>query len=157
MKKIILGISVLLALFVLGVIAVYHSTQSPYNSARTQAESYVRKKTDLTEFEDFYWYNGEETFFAVIGNDAENKKLIAIIESESGKVTTHDAEESLTEQEAIALTKQEKNPAEILQARIGMENNEPVWEVSYLSESGSLGYYVLSMQNGNWIKDIENI
>ena len=63
----------------------------------------------------------------------------------------------INEQEARSITKQAKHTDEILEARLGMIKDEPVWEVNYRTKNQRIGYYYISAKNGQWIKDIENI
>ncbi|MFY9902626.1 MAG: PepSY domain-containing protein, partial [Trichococcus sp.] len=62
-----------------------------------------------------------------------------------------------TESEAKSITQADKNPERILEARLGIENEEPVWEVTYKNANNTIGYYLISAISGKWLKDIENI
>lgn len=107
--------------------------------------------------EEFYWYNDSETFFAVVGKTEEETELVVLINQDNGETTSIPVEETITKQQAIQRTREARQPAKILEARIGMDNNTPIWEVSYRNENGRLGYYILNLKDGEWLKTIDNI
>ena len=106
---------------------------------------------------DFYWYNGTQTYFTVTGLNEENEEIVAIVAQDGGATTVLNKKDLVTEKQAIQLAKKETNAKEVLEARIGIEKDIAVWEVAYKQENGRLGYYVLSLETGEWIKGIENI
>ena len=81
----------------------------------------------------------------------------AIIPEEGGDVTILQQSAVVNEQEARSITLQDKPDVEVLEARLGLLNGEPVWEVNYRMSNQRIGYYYISAKNGKWIKDIENI
>ena len=157
MKKIILAFSIALVLFIVTVFSVGSAAQKPFNQAKDEAFTLVKKQTDIETMDQFYWYNGEETYFTVIGKNDQNDTHIAIIRQSDGKMTLLEAEGTISEKEAKAITKRDKNPSRILEARIGMNETMPIWEVSFKQDNGQIGYYILSLKTGEWIKSMENI
>lgn len=157
MKKILIGIAAGLGLLLVASVVLFQRSFSPYAQAREEAVAYAQERAELVQAEDFYWYNGTETYFAVTGEDEKQRPLIVIIKQDGGDVTILNQENALSESQAIQLTQEAKNPQKILEARIGMEESIPVWEVSYRNEDQSIGYYILSLETGEWVKSIENI
>ena len=45
----------------------------------------------------------------------------------------------------------------ILETRIGMEKGVPIWEVAYKEENGRLGYHIITLKDGEYVRDIGNI
>lgn len=158
MKKNIFIVSIVVMIAVIAFsISVYQTASSPLHKAEDEAFAVAKSSAGLTKVDDFYWYNGTKTYFTVTGTNQEGEAVIAIIAQDGGAATVYNQADIITEAEAVQLTKQATTPKEILEARIGMENGTAIWEVAYKQENGRLGYYVLSLESGEWIKGIENI
>lgn len=158
MKKNIFIVSIVVMIVVIAFsISVYQTASKPLHKAEDEAFAVAKSNAGLTKVEDFYWYNGTETYFTVTGTNQENEAVIAIVAQDGGDTTVLNQADIITEAEAVQLTRQAVNPKEILEARIGIEDETPIWEVAYKQENGRLGYYVLSLETGEWIKGIENI
>ena len=91
------------------------------------------------------------------GIDGNNEELYVIIKKDGGETTVLNTAEVVTESEAKSITQADKKPERILEARLGIENEEPVWEVTYKNANDTIGYYLISAISGKWLKDIENI
>lgn len=158
MKKAGLLFSIFLVLLIVTILSIGTAALRPYEQAKREAFAIARQQADLQTEDQFYWYNGEETYFSFFGKDGEGKEKVVIIHQDGGEVTVLNAEEVIPESTAWKITKRDKEPKRILEARIGLErNDEPVWEVSYEQQNGTIGYYVLSLKTGEWIQNIENI
>lgn len=138
-------------------ISVYQTASVPFQKAEKEAVAIAKESAGLTSVADFYWYNGKESYFTVLGQNQEQTPIIVIIAQDGGKTTIFNQEEVISEAQAIHLTRQAVQPKEILEARIGIEDETAIWEISYKQENGQLGYYIISLETGEWIKGIENI
>lgn len=157
MKKFLVGLIVVMSTLIIATVVVYRRSVAPHNQAEEEATVIANREANITSAEEFYWYNGSETYFTVTGTSDAGEELIAIIRQDTGEVTTISAEETVSEEEAIRQVVNEKSPERILQARIGIEDELPIWEVSYRNENGRIGYYVMALENGEWIRTIDNI
>ncbi|WP_423189186.1 DUF5590 domain-containing protein [Alkalibacterium sp. f15] len=157
MKKVIIGLVIALSVFIIGSVYIYQRANAPFARAEDETIAFISERTDLDRPEDFYWYNGEETTFSVRGfNDADEEKLY-IVKQEGGAITTVAASEMMTEQQAISQTRQAREPKKILNAKVGLLNDIPIWEVTYRNDNNRLGYYIINLQTGEWIRTIDNI
>jgi len=139
------------------IVSIGVSAKQPFNQAREEAIQHAQANTDLETAEDFYWYNGEETYFSMRGNTQEGTEVVVIIQQNGGHIKVLEAEETISEDHARAIVRQEKQLARILEARIGMAASIPSWEVSFKQENGKIGYYVMNLETGEWLRSIENI
>lgn len=144
-------------LLILAVTAVITRSLTPFNQAEAETIELASRRADLVEVEDFYWYNGEETFFTITGINSQDKAIIVIVEQDGGAIEVIEQTNAMTEFEAISQTVERDNPEKILEARIGMYANDPVWEVSFRLENGSIGYTMFSLTTGEWVRTIKNI
>lgn len=157
MKKVIIGLVLTLSAVIVGAIYLYQSAHAPYAQAEDETITFLSERTDLDQVEDFYWYNGEVTTFSVRGfNEAEKEKYY-IVRSEGGAISTYDASETVTEQEARRQTREAREPKRILNAKVGLMNDTPIWEVTYKNENDRLGYYIIHLETGEWLRTIDNI
>ena len=83
--------------------------------------------------------------------------MYVVIKQDGANTTILNASEIVTEDEAKSIAQAEVTPTEVLEARIGVADEEPIWEVSYLDKNGQLGYYILSANTGQLVKEYKNI
>lgn len=157
MKKVVIGLVIAMSLLIVGAVYLYSQSTQSYSRAKSDTIAYVAERTNLSEVDDFFWFNGEETYFTITGTNEDGEERIYIVQQQGGQITTLSAEATISKQEAIQRTRQAREPQKILNARIGMLDGTPVWEVSYRNDNDRLGYYVINLRNGEWIRTIDNI
>lgn len=157
MKKIFTTILILMLLLIFSVTFIVTRSLSPYNQAKSETIEVAGRRANLEEVEDFYWYNGTETYFTVTGKNNENTPIIIVVQQNGGAIEVLKQEDSISEQTAIKQTIDRENPHKILEARIGKEKEQLIWEVSFELENGSIGYSTFSLTTGEWIRTIKNI
>ena len=140
-----------------GAAWIFYLSQSEKLKAKDLAVEIAAQKVQFTKITDFYWFNTEETYYSLAGITTEGQTLYAIVSPDKKEVTILQQDAVINEQEARSITKEAKHTDEILEARLGMIKDEPVWEVNYRTKNQRIGYYYISAKNGQWIKDIENI
>lgn len=155
-RKSLLFIIVLLLSVICTFSIIFYRSQSKFLSVQDEALKKVRETVDLREVNKFYWFNTEETYYSFEGKTADNIEVYVVLRSDTNEVLTLNKAEVVNEEEARAITVQDKQPKQVMQARLGMIDGEPVWEVNYKTDSG-MGYYYLSARTGQWIRDISNI
>lgn len=159
-KKIIMIAVALMLTVIVGSVSIYTTGNKSYRESREQAAEIAEKKAGIEKVDEFYWYNGKKSYYTVVGSTKKKDNKVVIINSDkdtSGNTVVLDQGDTITRKQAIQLTNQAKKTVQIIEARIGMEEDTPIWEVAYKHENGHLGYYVVSLKTGEWIKDIENI
>ncbi|MCC5895811.1 MAG: DUF5590 domain-containing protein [Alkalibacterium sp.] len=157
MKKVIIGLVIFMSAVIVGATVLYQQSNQPYARARADTIAYVAERTSLSQVDDFYWYNGTETYLTITGQNADGIERHYIVQQSGGQITSLSAENGLSKQEAIQLTREARQPDKILNARIGMIDDRPIWEVSYRNDNDRLGYYVIDLRTGEWIRTIDNI
>ncbi|WP_394137235.1 cell wall elongation regulator TseB-like domain-containing protein [Cytobacillus oceanisediminis] len=157
MKKALIAILVLLVICIGAGTWIYFNSMEPVNAAESKAVELAKKETDLTEIEDFHLYHGTETYYVIEGKDAEGTNIFVWVPEKNGKIVTRRQSDGISSKEAINRLKQEKNPAEIMSVRLGMEKNIPLWEIHYRSKGDLINYYYIDFKTGEWLKKIENL
>ncbi len=157
LKKFLISTLVLMSLFIIGVTTVLNKSVSPLKQARAETIALAEKQADLIEVDDFYWYNGNETYLTVTGKNSAEEGIIVIVQQEGGAVEVVDLAETYAKEEAIQKVAELEGPIRILEARIGLHEELPIWEISYRQENGRIGYTMLTLRTGEWIRTIKNI
>ncbi|MEK5523295.1 cell wall elongation regulator TseB-like domain-containing protein [Heyndrickxia sp. FSL W8-0423] len=151
MKKWIIGLCLLL-LIVLGFsVNVYYQSTKPINKAESLAKKKAKEKANLVSMDKFYLYNGKESYYIAVGKQKNGENIAVWIPEKNGeRVTIEKMSDGLSKQDAINKLKEKETPKKILGSRLGMLNNEPVWEISYLDQSSRLNYaYIYFLKSSN--------
>lgn len=157
MKKIIIiSIFIILIVLVSGTI-IYQKALKPVKTAEEKAVQTAMEETELTKAEDFYLYNGQETYYVVKGKNAKGTNIYVWIPEKEGRIIVRKQSDGISEKEAVSKLREEKNPKEIVSVRLGIEKNIPLWEIYYRSEGDLINYYYVNFETGEWLKKIENL
>lgn len=157
MKRIALGIIAALSVVLLFFYAQLNRGMRPLRNAGSETVELAQRKADLKKADKFYWYNGKETYFTVTGKDKNQKNIVVIVKQKGGDVQILNQAETISEKKAIQQTVKEVKPKQILNAKIGVVEETPIWEVSFLNKKGQLGYYMMELEDGSWLRTLENI
>lgn len=155
-RSVLMIVCALLIVF-LGATRLFYVSQKPKLQAKDEAVSIAAEYVQFAKITDFYWFNTEKTFYSVAGVTENGQKLYAIVSPDTKEVTILQQDAVVNEQEARSIAKEAKHTDLILEARLGMLEKEPVWEINYRMPNHRIGYYYISAKTGKWIKDIENI
>lgn len=137
---------------------VYSKAMEPMKKATAAAEARLSSETNIQDIDEFFLYNGSQTYYVFIGKDSKGQEAAAWIpDSEDEKVQVKKLSDGITKETAVNKLLNEKKPKEILGVRLGMERNLPVWELSYLDEKSNLNYYYVHFDTGKWWRKIENL
>lgn len=157
MKKILWGIIILLVISIGAGSFIYLNSTKPVRAAESKAVEIAKQETDLSEAVDFNLYHGTETFYVIEGKDHDGTGIYVWVPEKKGKIVSLKQSDGISKNEAINRLKQEKNAAEIVSVRLGMEKNIPLWEIHYRSGSNLINYYYIDFKTGEWLKKIENL
>ncbi len=147
-------------LFVLAIVSItfYMKAMNPKKTAQEVAQKRMLAETDLITMDKFYLYHGADTYFVVIGKKKNGEKAVVWMpEDQKKNVVVKKLSDGISEQEAIQKLQSEKSPKAILQVKLGMEKNLPVWELTYLDKKEQLNYYYIHFDTGKWWRNIENL
>lgn len=156
-KGILITLAVVMSFVLVCSITLLTISQEPIKKAEKETIIIAKEAAGLVTVSDFYWYNRDKTYFSVVGSNKDDEEIMVIVTKDGGATTILNQDEFITEKQAKELTREAKGSVDILEARIGLEGDIPIWEVSYKEENGRLGYYVLTAKSGKWVSNIENI
>lgn len=159
MKKLLIGINFVLTAIIIFMILMFNNAAGPYYHAKVEATNFARKHANLVEQEDFYWYSDSEgSYLTVTGQNGDQASIIVLIRQSDGSIMVLDQAETVSQEAITAQMIEDIAPAQILNYRMGIiEQNIPIWEVTYKRSNGSLGYYVASLETGAWLRTIDGL
>lgn len=156
-KKIITFLTIVMGIIIIFSAFIYMKSRQPLLQAKEETTKIALENSELVKVDKFFWYNNKQTYFAVSGVNKKEESMIVIVEQEGGNVLVLNPGEFISENEAKKIAYTKMKTKQLLEARIGVDKGQPVWEIAYEQENGKLGYYIVTAREGNWVKDIKNI
>lgn len=153
-------VSVLTAIFLvllISILGVFMQSQARINQAEEETVNLVKYDFNVDKINKFYWVTTDNTYFSLDFIDDEGVHHFAIVAQEGGDIQYFSENEIISEQDANDLTINETSMTNIIQTRLGLLNNEPVWEVTLKNDNNTLTYYYVNALTGLWVKTISNI
>lgn len=149
----ILSLSLCISLFV-----IWKAGQ-PFSEEIDKAEQLAVKEKKLSLVTNSQVYSGSTTYITVNGTD-ENGKEKAVFIPTSGKnqkIEQVMLKDGISKKQAIQTVENEFKVKEVLHSKLGWEQDNAVWEITFLNENDKLNYVYLSFENGKWMKRILNL
>ncbi|MGO4936915.1 hypothetical protein ACTQ54_04630 [Fundicoccus sp. Sow4_H7] len=156
-RKTVTTISVILLVILVGLFWLFMESQASIYQAEDEAIAIIEADYPVDQVNEFYWVTFDETYFSTEFIDTDGVHRYAIISQEGGDTDYYTYDEIISEPQAKELTLSDLGEAEIIQARLGKMEMNPVWEVTLRNTNGTLTYYYLNASDGTWIQTIENI
>lgn len=148
-----IGVIVLIGI----AVKIYLNATEPVAEAESRAIEIAKEETEITDIIEFSLYHGSKAYYVVQGSNKEDEKLIAWIPEKGGKIVVLRAEDGITKSEAINTLYNEVSPDEIIDVRLGIEKNNPLWEIYYRSSNDKINYYYIDFETGEEVRDIKNL
>lgn len=129
----------------------------PFSDVEKEAIAQVESENLLAEINRAYVYSSDQNSVTVIGTDSEGK-LKAVFVPMSGQELSETAlEGKITAQEARGIALKDMQVKEVLNTKLGMEDETAVWEVVFLTENDKLNYVYVTAADGSIWKRILNL
>ena len=149
----ILSLSLVISLFV-----IWKAGQ-PFSDEKDKAEQLVLSEKKLTDVTDSEIYSGTNTYVTVSGNDVEGNGKAVFIPITGKDVAIEEVilKDGISQKQAIEAVQNEFEVKEVLHTKLGWEQDNAVWEITFLNENDKLNYVYLLFDNGKWWKRILNM
>lgn len=154
MKKWGIIISLFVILAGLGAGNLYFKALQPKREAEEQAAQKAKKAYDLKEISSTDTYYGSDTYYIVKAKNKKNEKVIVWVPKNEKKhdMIVRKEKSGISRDNVISIVQKERSPEKIKTVRLGMENELPIWEVTYVDEKNSFTYYYVDFQTGEFLK-----
>ncbi|SHS34223.1 Uncharacterized protein conserved in bacteria [Mycobacteroides abscessus subsp. abscessus] len=149
----IIGVIILIGI----TVKIYLNATEPVADAESRATAIAKEETEITDITEFSLYHGSNAYYVVQGSNKEGEKLIAWIPEKGGKIVVLPADDGITKSEAINTLSNEVSPDQIIDVRLGMEKNNPLWEIYYRSNNDKINYFYIDFETGEEVREIKNL
>jgi len=149
----IIGVIILIGI----TVKIYLNATEPVADAESRATAIAKEETEITDITEFSLYHGSNAYYVVQGSNKKGQKLIAWIPEKGGKIVVLPADDGITKSEAINTLSNEVSPDQIIDVRLGMEKNNPLWEIYYRSNNDKINYFYIDFETGEEVREIKNL
>ncbi len=147
-----------LTLITVIAITVFYNANKPIASVKKSAEDMVIQSGQITAVTDVQPYNGTSSLVTVFGKNEEGEQVAVFVQkTEADQFEEVKLKNGITAKEAMKIVVDEQKPDKVLHVLLGLEENEPIWEVAFKNESGKLNYVYVRFKDGKWSKRILNL
>lgn len=129
----------------------------PFSDVEKKAIAQVENENLLTEVNRSYVYSSEQRSVTVIGTDNEGKLKAVFVPMSGQELSELELEGKVTAQEARGIALKDMEVKEVLNTKLGMEDQTAVWEVVFLTKNDKLNYVYISAADGTIWKRILNL
>ncbi len=160
MKKWLIFISVFLFSLSLCIsLFVIWKSGQPFSNERQRAEQLSVNGEKLTQVINSEVYSGSTTYVTVIGidQDGEEKAVFVPTNRKHNVMKEVLLAEGISKKQAIDTVHDEFDVKEVLHTKLGWEQDNAVWEITFLNQNNQLNYVYLSFESGEWWKRILNL
>lgn len=143
----------LIFIIIIGIFSYFYiAIRQPMTLDNIRAIEYVMKETVIEEVNDITFYNGSNHYQVITGTDAKGEQWVVWYNEENDEVIKRKMNEGLSEKEVLQIVNQRLKVKKIENIRLGIENNLPVYEVTYIDDEDRYAYYYLTFNDGTFVK-----
>ncbi|AMB99720.1 hypothetical protein AWM75_06855 [Aerococcus urinaehominis] len=156
-RKLTWAAIIILMVYIVATSHIFFSSQTSLVRAEQEAIAVAKNEAKLARLDEFYLYTKEQPYYTLIGaNDQGELIYFAYLPQEKSSKQAK-ADQFITEDDAMAIAQNDLGQVKLLTARLGLENERFIWEVSFEDEQGQLGYHYIRADNGQWYETINNL
>lgn len=149
----ILTLSLFISLFVLW------NAGHPFSNQEKIAKQIALSEKKLAQVSSAEVYSGSMSYVTVFGINENGEDKAVFIPNGKKKQPIEEVllKEGITEEQAIKVVEDEFLVKKILHTKLGWEDSNAIWEVTFLNENDKLNYVYILFENGKWWKRILNL
>ena len=131
-RKVVSGLTLFFLIIFLIFAWVFYSSQAKSHQAQQEAVRLI--ETDYTVKD----VTISEAYFALDFVDDSGQERYAIVKREGGTVNYYTPNQIISEEDAKAIALADNENYKIMQARLGMIKDTPVWEITIKNDNNTL-------------------
>jgi len=139
-------------IFIWIAVETYGSAVEPKRLAQSKALQRAKEEVEFAEIHDIHTYHGDQQYITIMGTDKADNHIIVWVPENEERVIVKKANKGITKEDAISKLKADRNPKEIISIRLGMENELPLWEITYIDRENRYSFYYLSFEDGTFLR-----
>ncbi|WP_409301338.1 DUF5590 domain-containing protein [Peribacillus sp. SCS-155] len=138
--------------------AAYIHALGPKKEAADIAFKEAKDAAGIVTMDDFYVYNGKDSYNVVVGETKKGtKKVIWLPNKKGSQPVIENYDTGISKSEITRIANKQLKPAKIISLKLGMEQDVPLWEVTYLDKSNRYNYDYYDFKSGEWLKYYRSI
>lgn len=145
-QQLIFGMTVLVVTVIASITAMLVVATKPYVDAEKQVIAIAKSKADIRTVSEFNIYNGQVTYYGLLGKSSKGEKLALIVSKDSGVVDIYKQSDGISKSVAEKAAKA-YGAKKISYVHLGKYKKTPIWEV----KSGTK-YFLVDFISGQVIK-----
>lgn len=145
-QQIIIGLTTIAVTVVASIIALLLVATKPYRDAQKQVTQLAKQYAKIETVSDFNIYNGQQTYYGLLGQTDSGERLAVIVSKESGQVDVYKQSDGIS-QDLAKKAAQAYGAKNISAVRLGKYEDTPIWEVKAGTQ-----YYLVGFTSGQVIK-----
>ena len=145
-QQLIFGMIVLVVTVIVSITAMLAVAVKPYVDAEKQVIAIAESKADIRTVSEFNIYNGQATYYGLLGQSSKGEKLALIVSQDSGVVDIYKQSDGISKSVAKKAAKA-YGAKDISYVNLGKYGKTHIWEV----KSGTQ-YYLVDFISGQVIK-----
>lgn len=148
----------LLALTMVIVVGIFHGAHKPIAKENEWAGNAALQSGQVDSVNSTQAYNGTESWVVVFGMNDQGEEVAVFVNK-----TTEDhfqevkLAEGITAEKATDVVLRDHKVKKVLHTTLGIEDEEPVWEVAFKGYDNKLNYVYVFFESGQWSKRILNL
>lgn len=139
---------------------IYQQTTQPLKIKEDKAIQLAKEKTSLKSVDKLDWFHYFDAYYVIQGKNDNNENIIIWVPDDKDKeIIVKKANEGLSEEEVISLLfngidsfQDEKRPKEIINIKLGMIEDVPVYEVTYRDQKNRYSFLYIDFYEGSWYR-----
>ncbi len=139
-----------------GIFQIYHQNHTFLTKANSQAVSAAKKKYSIKKVDQVAYFHGTQAYH-VIHALLSNKQnvYIWVPEKKGQSLLEKKVSEGLTKKQAIqSFKKLDYNNVQMKDVRLGMIDQTPVWQMTFVDQNKEYNYVYLSYTDGHEVEHI---
>ncbi|MCM3718900.1 DUF5590 domain-containing protein [Fictibacillus phosphorivorans] len=126
---------------------LYNGVFAEQQKKEAAAIELAKKELNLKTVTNIDHFFKNETYYVVEGKNDQGTDMIAWVGSDK-EIYSEKAKEGLSEKQMIDYVKKNQNAVKIIDSRLGMEDEIPLWEVVYIDDQDRYTYYYGYFETG---------
>lgn len=163
-KKTIIALTVMLLVIITSIwlfASIYNTARSQYNEGHQHSKEIALEKGKLTSIDTIDTYNGNIKYHIISGKNVNKEPVYAWIplskeqikdNSDLDEVVIKKQSSGITKEEAVQAVKSEYNVKQLINVKLGMDEEIPIWEVKYKDQSDRYTFDFVHFSNGEIVK-----
>lgn len=156
-RKVVSALTTIFLIILIGLLFLYSQSMNKITQAQEETIELVNLDYSVDKINDFDWVTINESFFTLDFIDNEGVHRYAVVGQEGGDIKYYTDHDIISREDAMSITLSDNELDNLLNARLGLLNDDIVWEISFKSKDDTLSYYYINAVNGEWIQTIANI